>query len=234
MKTILLVDRNYSKHSKSGFLERTIQSLVANKTDYELYVDEHDFTSLFDLKIKRFREVLSKYSEDQIIMLIDAFDTYVVASDQEIEEKFLMSEADVIYSVEKNCYPNPKLSSFFETGKFLNSGGVIFRNGKFQKLLDLIITIVEYSRAGGQTTCDQYLHSTIVAAALLQTRIKLDTDSTIFQSLFLEDLDNFNLNEGRYMNEISNSRPCVFHGNGDDGFTKLNDLFDSTGLNSLN
>ena len=113
----------------------------------------------------------------------------------------------------------------------MNSGGIIFKNGKFQKILDLIIEIVSYSRAGGLTTCDQYLHSTVVAATLLDINIKLDTENIIFQSLFFEDVSVFESKDGRYVNRLSGRRPCVFHGNGNDGFDKLNLLLESTKLN---
>jgi hypothetical protein len=53
----------------------------------------------------------------------------------------------------------------------------------------------------------------------------LDTECNLFQSLYIEDLSIFRETEGRYLNTETGSSPCVFHGNGDDGFTKLNNLF---------
>jgi hypothetical protein len=225
MKTILIVDKNHSANSKASFLQRTIRSLDLNKNDYLFHVDESNFINLVELKVKELLRVLEKQPASQTIMWIDAFDTYVVASDKEIEEKFLQTGADIVYSAEKNCYPNARLIDFFKNAQYLNSGCMIFKNEKFQKILELIIATSDHIKEGRDIFCDQYWHSTLFAAAQLNLNLILDTECNLFQSLYEEDLSIFSKTDGRYINTETGTRPCVFHGNGDDGFPKLNSLF---------
>jgi hypothetical protein len=225
MKTVLLADKNYRNHSKSYFLNRTLESLTTNQNSYYFHEDDQDLSSVFDLKVKTLREVLRKYPDDETVMLIDAFDTYSVAGDAEIEKKFLSSGADIIYSVEKNCWPERRIGDFYDSEKFLNSGGVIFKNAKFQRLLDLIVQIHDCTPNPNNQICDQYFHSVIGALAKMNLNIKFDLANDIFQSLHSEQIENFKRVDGRFVNTQTGTRPCIFHGNGDSGFHLLTNLF---------
>jgi len=225
MQTILLADKNYHNHTKSYFLARTLGSLEEQGNAHRLFIDNKELSSVFDLKVRTFRDILRKYPDEEIIMLIDAFDTYCVAPDSEIESKFLEMEADVVYSVEKNCWPEKRIGEFYESQKFLNSGGVIFKNEKFQRLLDLIIQIHDCTVNPNNQICDQYFHSVIGAIARQDLKIRLDSNSEIFQSLHSELPQSFEKLEDRFMNIETGTSPCIFHGNGDSGFHLLSTMF---------
>jgi len=225
MTILFQADKNFTNNSKHEYLAQNITRLIENGNNYRFVVDDEHFISLFDIKIKKLRKILDEYSDDEIITYIDAFDTYVVAEDKEIEEKFLKMDADVIYSIEKNCWPDNNLSSFFSDNYFLNSGGLVFKNGQFKKILDLLSSIGD-SILNNQSLVanDQYLHHVFALIATTNIKIKFDTNNEIFQSLIFEETNNFLKENNRFTNLNTKTQPCIFHGNGTDGLNKLKSL----------
>ncbi len=223
MKIVLQVDRDFRDNVKFSFFCKSISHLIFNKNDYDLYVDHEKFISLVDLKVKKLRSILNNYDDDEVIMYLDAFDTIVVASNEEIEKKFISMDVDVVYSVESNCSPSKKLEEHFEMNKFINTGGIIFRNGVYKKILSLLDNSDVDSAILNN---DQYLHQVFAIPLLNKIRIKLDTDNEIFQSLYYEDVSNFRKVNNKIINRKSSKHPCVFHGNGCDGFTKINTFYE--------
>jgi len=233
MKTILVLDKNYKSNNKFNFFQKTVSSLVLNGNNYEVKIDDKSFISLFDIKIKSLRKFLSNYADDEIVMLIDALDTYLLAKDEEIEKKFLRFNCDILYSVELNCWPNERFKPFFDVSSFLNSGGVIFKNSAFQKLLDIIIAFVDKNNTDGlNSVCDQHIHSFVYLIYSLDLKCKLDTNNEIFQSLCFENEENIVKMNNRFLNKKTNTHPCVLHGNGADGLEKLTKIIIS--FNSCN
>ncbi len=231
MKIILQADKNFRAHPKFPFLCKNINRFLENGNDYNLYVDDDNFVSLTDLKIKKLRKILDDYPDDEVILYMDAFDTITTAPDLEIEQKFLQMDADVVYSVEKNCWPDETLKNYFQSDGFINTGGIIFKNSIFKKILSLLIDISDKNISNGNLLLnDQYLHHIFALPLLQNFKIKLDTNHEIFQSLIFEDLSNFEKQNNRFTNKTTNTQPCVFHGNGTDGFDKINKLF---GFNNL-
>ena len=225
MKIVLQVDKNFHFSRKFPFMCKNISQLERNGNKYDLYVDEEKFVSLVHLKIRRLREILDKYDDNEVILSIDVFDTITVASNEEIEKKFISMDVDVVYGVESNCYPDNKLGKYFGANKFINGGGIIFRNGVFKKILSFLIDVTEGDVAV-MLSVDQYLHQMFAIPLLNNFRIKLDTNNEIFQCLYNEDLSNFKKVNGKIVNKVTNSLPCVFHGNGDDGFAKINAFYE--------
>lgn len=222
MTILFQADKNFTNNSKHEYLAQNITRLIENGNNYRFAVDDEHFISLFDIKIKKLRKILDEYSDDEIITYIDAFDTYVVAEDKEIEEKFLKMDADIVYSVEKNCWPDDNLSRFFSNNCFLNSGGFVFKNGRFKKILDLLSSIGDgILNNQNLVDNDQYLHHLFALIATTNIKIKFDTKNEIFQSLIFEETNNFLKENNRFINSNTKTQPCIFHGNGTDGLNKL-------------
>jgi len=226
MKTILQVDKNYKQNSNYSQILMNLENMSKNKNNYNLCVDDDEFIknrgdSYTKLKIIKLLDILKKYDDNDIIMYIDAFDTYVDATDHEIENKFLESDADVIYSCEKNCWPNTDFSKYFSDQHFVNSGTIIFKNVKFQKILEVISLLHQKTNE-----CDQYYHTVFAAINLMNVKIKLDESNEFFQCLWGENENNFEKIDGRIKNKNTNTFPCVFHGNGD-GDAILKKLFEN-------
>ena len=231
MVTILQVDANFKQNEKLPILEKNISKLTENGNNYRLEIDDSSFVSLFDLKICKLLQILKKLPDDETVLYLDAFDTYVTAKDQEIEERFNELNVDVLFSSEKNCWPDGKLKAFFENERFLNSGSFIFKNKKFQNVLEIL------SRFNFQDhnvyTNDQYLISLFFLISNLDIKIKLDKENEIFQCLFEENVLSFELKNEKIYNKNTNTYPIVFHGNGTDGFAKIKRLFNLLEKNEL-
>ena len=225
MKTILQIDNNYQNHHKSYFLNKLIAKLLENGNDYVLIKDDEPMVSLSHLKITKLLNALKSFPDDEIILYLDSFDTMVFAKDKEIEKRFLDSGLDVLFAAEKVCWPDENLKSHFEKDSYLNSGSILFKNSKYQKILQLIANILNpYAKE-----CDQYLHTLRYAVANLDVKSALDKDRKIFQCLNGEDVSSFEEVNGRFLNKKSNSYPIIFHGNGTDGFHNLNRMFNYDG-----
>jgi hypothetical protein len=214
MITIFQADKNYKNHRDYDILSRNLDKLEKNGNNYFFHIDTDEWISYIDLKINKLLTVLKNYDDDVIIMYIDALDTSVEATDKEIEEKFLAFDTDVLYSSEKGVWPNPDFAKFFPDNFFLNSGTIIFKNIKYQKILEIISTIQK-----GRLTydCDQYYHSMFALISLSNIKISIDKSNQIFQCLVSEDENNFEIVDNRLKNKNTNTFPCVFHGNGTDG-----------------
>jgi hypothetical protein len=211
MITILQADKNYKKHKDYIFLEKNLENLNKNKNNYFFHVDNENWISYVDLKIFKLLDILKIYDDDQIIMYIDALDTYVVSNDIEIENKFILEDVDILYSAEKGCWPDPNFSFFYEDNFFLNSGTIIFKNRKYQELLEILKNIIDGRPV---YNCDQYFHSLFYIILSSGLKIKLDKNNNIFQCLHNENIENFSKINSRILNKNTNTSPCVFHGNG--------------------
>lgn len=225
MKTILQIDNNYQNHHKSFFLNKLIAKLIENGNDYVLIKDDEPMVSLSHLKITKLLNALKNFPDDEVILYLDSFDTMVLANDKEIERQFLYSGLDVLFAAEKVCWPDETLKPHFEIDSYLNSGSILFKNKKYQKILQLIANILKPQ----YKECDQYLHTLRFAISNLEVKTALDVDRKIFQCLNNEDLNNFEHQNGRIFNKKTNSYPVVFHGNGTDGFHNINKMFNYDG-----
>jgi len=215
MRTILQGDKNYKRNPNYDLLVRNLEKMDKNGNNYNLHVDTDEFIkdrgdSYTELKIIKLLQILKKYDDDEIIMYIDAFDTSVESPDNEILEKFLALDTDVLYSCEKNCWPIPDFK-FYPDNYFLNSGTIIFKNIKFQIILEMLCVIHQRSN-----TCDQYYHTIFTRINLMDVKIKLDKYNEIFQVLwgYDENGNDFEKINNRLKNKNTNTFPCVFHGAG--------------------
>jgi hypothetical protein len=223
MITILQVDKNYKQNSNCYMLMRNLEKMNNNYNNYNLCIDIDIFSdesvfklgynghSYTKLKIIKLLDILKKYDDDEIIMYIDAFDTLVYATDNEIYDIFLKMNVDVLYSTEKNCWPVQNLEKFYLNSNFLNSGTIIFKNKKYQQILEILI---EIDKARLDHECDQFYHTIFNLIHSVDVKIKLDESNEIFQCLWGENENNFEKVGNKIKNKTTNTFPCVFHGNG--------------------
>lgn len=245
MITIIQVDRNYKQNSNYYLLSKNIERMDKNDNMYKIYIDDNDFNkedggAYTRLKIIKLLEILKEYDDEEIIMYIDAFDTIVVADDVEIERKFLSFDIDVLYSCERCCWPSENFRKYFSDNSFVNSGTIIFKNKKYQEILEILSLIHLRSNI-----CDQYYHTLFVTINSMDIKIKLDKSNDIFQCLWGYDSDEFQTVNDRQKNIATNTLPCVFHGNGsgkqilkklfyDEQITFLGFVEDKMGINFMN
>ena len=186
----------------------------------------------------------SRISDNDIILVLDAYDTWlqhtpqhVVALFEEIERERLNDA--VLFSAEKNCWPpNSHCEDFpqsflpvdtygtasnfsdkkYRRPRWLNSGGYIGRKRNVQRVLKRTLNSYEHEEIS-----DQGLLARVYHDQGTDNLIQLDFSSIIFQSMAYsaDDIiwvrDYMALMDGkiRPINKFSGTQPVVIHFNGD-------------------
>ena len=158
-------------------------------------------------KINLIREELSNYEDNDIIMFLDGYDTFIHASKEEILKRYFSFRAEVVFSAEKTCWPNKNISDMFpdtEGYKYLNSG-------------TFIGTVASQNRIFSQEIQDHEDDQLYCQYQYLSTEfdITLDYESYIFFCLSgLEDFCEYKESSSFVINKDTNCTSCIVHGNG--------------------
>ncbi len=76
---------------------------------------------------------LKNIPDDEIILFTDGYDTFFVANETEIIEKFKLCKTKLLFAAEVNCMPDQNLSKLYEKNdykfKYLNAGAFIGEAG---------------------------------------------------------------------------------------------------------
>ena len=168
-------------------------------------------------KVNLIRQELNYYDDNDIIMFLDGYDTFIHSTEEEILERYFSFRKEVIFSAEKTCWPDSSIAENFpETGgyKYLNSGTFI---GTVSTLRNIFSDPIE-DYADDQLYCQyKYLKDTL--------DIGLDYESYIFLCMSgLEQSCLYNENTNYIVNAETNCTSLIAHGNGG-AYTK--DAFDS-------
>src|ERR1700751_4193390 len=217
MKLCVIAAAYYSDDSPCELLKESCELL---KIPLHLYGLGQPFASLREAKVVQLKRELGKL-DTEYVLVTDASDTFLVAKGDEILEKFARRSCRIMVSAEKNCYPvtldemhNPKYISTMPW-KYLNSGGYI---GKREDVIDLLQVLLEIKSdrrmfRSRDRDNDQYLLS--IAYLLSLYPISLDRFCDVFQTLWPGIGKEFGWDQnGRLVNTITSSRPCVLHFNG--------------------
>ena len=158
-------------------------------------------------KVNLIREGLNNYNDNDIVMFVDGYDTFIHASEVEILRRYFGFRTEVVFSAEKTCWPDKSIADRFpETGgyKYLNSGTFIGTVGTLKKIF---ADQVE-NHSDDQLYCqNQYLSGNF--------NITLDYESYIFFCLAgLEKNCSYNQTNGFVVNNETNCTSCIVHGNG--------------------
>ena len=169
-------------------------------------------------KVNLIRQELNHYDDNDIIMFLDGYDTFIHGTEEEILERYFSFRREVIFSAEKTCWPDSSISEKFpETGgyKYLNSGTFI---GTVSTLKDIFSDLVE-DHTDDQLYCqNKYLEGIL--------DIGLDYESYIFLCMSgLEQSCLYNDTNDYIVNAETNCTSLIAHGNGGaytkDAFEKL-------------
>jgi hypothetical protein len=168
-------------------------------------------------KVNLIRQELDHYDDNDIIMFLDGYDTFIHSTEEEILERYFSFRREVIFSAEKTCWPDSSISEKFpETGgyKYLNSGTFI---GTVSTLKDIFSDIIE-DHSDDQLYCQyKYLENNL--------DIGLDYESYIFLCMSgLEQNCLYNDSSDYIVNAETNCTSLIAHGNGG-AYTK--DAFES-------
>ncbi|XP_011050655.1 PREDICTED: procollagen-lysine,2-oxoglutarate 5-dioxygenase 1 isoform X1 [Acromyrmex echinatior] len=168
-------------------------------------------------KINLLKKALEDYQNDEkkIILFTDSYDVIFLGDLSIIVERFLDTDARVLFSAEAYCWPDKSLATQYppvSRGKrYLNSGGFIGYASDVYKILETAVIKDEDD--------DQLFYTTVYLQDELRLRykIKLDHKSEIFQNLYgaVADVElRFKGEEAYLQNIVYNTVPLVLHGNG--------------------
>ena len=173
--------------------------------------------------------------EQELILFTDGYDSFFLADEKEILEKYDNLNACILFSAEMNCYPDTNLEKYYPTVntpyRFLNSGGFI---GKVGMVKDMLLKDLP-----GSEDKFGYSNQYLWALRFIQfpQYISLDTQCDIFCTFssdiskdILTETDpvnlathyqkmddwfkmNFQLAAHRLSNQITGTLPCITHFN---------------------
>ncbi|KAL6433068.1 hypothetical protein ACFW04_006388 [Cataglyphis niger] len=170
-------------------------------------------------KINLLKKALEDYRNDEkkIILFTDSYDVIFLGGLSTIVERFLDTNARILFSAEAFCWPNkslaiqyPPVSAYLDK-QYLNSGGFIGYASDIYEILKK--TSIK------DDDDDQLFYTNIYLQDALRIRhkIKLDHKSEIFQTLYgaVDDVElKFKEEEAYLVNKVYNTAPLILHGNG--------------------
>lgn len=202
----------------------------------ELVVIVVEAMSSLRVKDELLKAYLQGVDKDELILFSDGYDAIFLAGEGEIMEKFSRFNSDLVFSAEANCWPDESLASRYPgpgagTYKFLNSGGFIGKAGVIAAMLKKKVRDAKkYQGSNQYIWTRRYLHN---ADAMV-----LDTQGEIFCTLSSQEdneylpkagsnnfhpyiefkerwfVDNFEIQNGRLYNRITQTWPSHAHFNG--------------------
>ena len=183
----------------------------------------------FTDKIYAMKQILEFIPDEDLVCFIDAYDVLCMSDEQEILDKFVSYNCEIVLSSEVNCYPGENQSAYDQIPniteyKYVNSGGYIGYAYALRKMfawktdqeIESICTL-----GGDQHFFTQYyLHhydtmSSHVSSKMMKGGLVcLDEFQRIFQNLYKVPLHSFVFLEGRLYNHALKTYPCFVHFNG--------------------
>jgi len=180
----------------------------------------------YDFKLRNTLELAKKLKPNDILMHLDAYDTYVVAHAPEVLEKFYKMDANIVVSTEVNLAPNHELDSrkavienIYPTApnrfRWINSGTYVGYAGAITNLLSSMPDDFHCDMPTGDKTSscdDQRCFHTHFIKEKDKHNMKLDYNQDIFHCMW--DVYNFSIDKKRRLKSETGSTPCILHGNG--------------------
>jgi hypothetical protein len=181
----------------------------------------------YDFKLRHTLALAKTLKPDDILMHLDAYDTYVLAHSHEVLEKFYNMDANIVVSTEKTLAPVPEfhrdnklevMDNLYPTApnsyRWINSGTYIGYAGAIENVLSVMPQNFHCDMPTGEktnTSDDQRCFHTLFIKDGVKNNIKLDYNQDIFHCMW--DVHHYSLEPTRLFSETG-SRPCVLHGNG--------------------
>lgn len=190
------------------------------------------FATKFLAYEKKLQELRRKLPPDQLVMLLDAWDTVILGSSEELVGKMSqVPSGSILCGAERVCGPNhflvAQIEELYPDGhtpwRYPNSGGLV---GPLQVMLELLHALVHDTGSGTALSAEENdqvrLHDFLIARAGegRPFPLFLDTDCQVFQCMYEEQPQwdsTFAGSIPRLQNRLTGERPVVAHGNGHTG-----------------
>ena len=156
------------------------------------------------MKIVRALQFLEGRSEPYVLM-VDSHDSFVLAGEAEILERYLSLRAEIVISAEKNCWPHAEWDSRYPSNSspwpYVNSGGVIGGREFFMERLESMRGMEDDDQACWTL---QYFND---------HQVMLDRHCRLFQTMY--GTKPGELSPG--VNYVFYTHPLIWHFNGKEG-----------------
>lgn len=185
---------------------------------------ESKFQGLGDKPKFVYRAIKRGYIKTKYIIFCDCWDLVFASTPEEIIEKYLEFNADLVFSAEKNCFPSDlkeeydKLPNTGTSYKYLNSGMIV-------GLTDSLLTTLEAMEVekipndywDNERRCnihfnDQFEYQKIFLKQ--PVKMVLDHNQVLSNALHQVKLEELDFSEDRIKNIETGSYPCTWHMNG--------------------
>lgn len=149
---------------------------------------------------------IKKLKDDDVVLFVDGYDVFFTRSLEEIVNRYLDFKCELLFSAEKNCWPNQELEDSFPEvnegeSRYLNSGSFIGTVRSLKRVLARYDeTKLDYD--------DQYYFQ--VEFLTNQHNIQLDVENYVFCTH--EPLAT--IRDKNIYNPITKCYACLYHGNG--------------------
>lgn len=165
-------------------------------------------------------ETIKHLSPEDIILVCDSYDVLPIPNltktglFKSIKDNFDLDK--ITFNAEKNCYPNADLIHLYpdvnSEWKYLNGGIYV---GKVKNVLFMLENLLPKI----QGTIDQEVFS--IAYIKKEYGIEIDYECKVFQTLYLLTQTDLTIKDNKIVNNKTNSRPSLIHGNGNSGIEKI-------------
>lgn len=172
----------------------------------------------FTMKFRLFQQYLEKQPLDEIIMFVDAYDVVVLEDHDVIVDKFKRFQKEIVFGTQNdffNQFVFPRC-----LGNILNSGSYLGYCRSLQKLVDIVVENIDFSRS------DQRILNHACNLEKYQDFYRIATTPDIKCSLFYitradnyfhpkyifqKKIDRLELVKNRIYNHRDNNFPSVIH-----------------------
>ena len=171
------------------------------------------------MRIMSYVDYAKSVPEDDIILCTDTYDVIINQSTETIIDRFRAKGCDILLSGEMNCHPSehlhkwngiqsPTKHQYPNGGCYMGTArGLLYMFGGWKSLAE--------TESMCKGNCDQgYLHDFYIAHHGQRSRVQVDWDCSVFQSMHLISWNDFVIREGHISNEVMRQEPCVVHFNG--------------------
>jgi hypothetical protein len=181
----------------------------------------------YGFKLRHTLNIAKKLRQNEVLMHLDAFDTFVLTDASEVLEKFRKTGANIVVSTETVLAPTwefnnqdiqKEMDRIYPKGpnrfRWINSGTYIGYAGAIVNLLTAMGSDFHCDLPTGQkmSSCDdQRCFHTFFLKENNPHKIMLDYNQDIFHCM--QGVDKYSLSPKRLYSETG-SMPCVLHGNG--------------------
>lgn len=168
-----------------------------------------------------YRAIKAGYIKTEFIIFCDSWDLVFATIPEEIIEKFLQFNCDLVFSGERNCFPNDLKEEYDKllstsSYKYLNSGLIVGYTDALLKTLEAMdVEAIPNDYFDGEKNVhfnDQFEYQKIFLKQ--PVHMKLDYDQVLSNTMHESKLADFDFSQPMIKNIETGSYPCSWHFNG--------------------